>query len=130
LELLADDGSIRGRQGLGAVGQHLGSDLGAQAVDVTCSKAQRSIAISGWRRHPVSDSEVTDGGGGVAVADLSREEGKRLRAALAAAAPSGVVTFLFTDIEGSTRRWEADAQAMRAALVVHDKVLRTADRGA
>src|SRR5262245_42738585 len=25
------------------------------------------------------------------------------------APPSGVVTFLFTDIEGSTRRWEADA---------------------
>jgi predicted ATPase len=37
-----------------------------------------------------------------------------------------VVTFLFTDVEGSTRRWEADAQAMRAALVVHDKVLREA----
>jgi predicted ATPase len=36
-----------------------------------------------------------------------------------------VVTFLFTDVEGSTRRWEFDAQAMRAALVVHDKVLRT-----
>jgi hypothetical protein len=30
-------------------------------------------------------------------------------------APSGVVTFLFTDIEGSTRRWEADADAMRVA---------------
>jgi class 3 adenylate cyclase len=43
-----------------------------------------------------------------------------------AAAPSGVVTFLFTDIEGSTRRWEADAEAMRAALAAHDKVLRTA----
>src|SRR6476659_8266965 len=42
-----------------------------------------------------------------------------------AAAPSGVVTFLFTDIEGSTRRWEADADAMRAALVAHDEVLRT-----
>ena len=37
-----------------------------------------------------------------------------------------MVTFLFTDVEGSTSRWEADAQAMRAALVVHDKVLRTA----
>jgi predicted ATPase len=37
-----------------------------------------------------------------------------------------VVTFLFTDVEGSTRRWEADAQAMRAALAVHDKVLRMA----
>jgi class 3 adenylate cyclase len=43
-----------------------------------------------------------------------------------AAAPSGVVTFLFTDVEGSTRRWEADAQAMRAALATHDQVLRGA----
>ena len=43
-----------------------------------------------------------------------------------AAAPSGVLTFLFTDIEGSTRRWEFDADAMRSALVAHDKVLRTA----
>jgi predicted ATPase len=33
---------------------------------------------------------------------------------------------LFTDIEGSTRRWEADAEAMRAALPAHDEVLRTA----
>jgi class 3 adenylate cyclase len=45
---------------------------------------------------------------------------------MTAAAPSVVVTFLFTDIEGSTRRWEADAVAMRSALVAHDKVLRTA----
>jgi hypothetical protein len=28
---------------------------------------------------------------------------------MTAAAPSGVVTFLFTDIEGSTGRWETDA---------------------
>jgi predicted ATPase len=34
------------------------------------------------------------------------------------------VTFLFTDIEGSTRRWETDATEMRAALSVHDDVLR------
>jgi predicted ATPase len=34
------------------------------------------------------------------------------------------VTFLFTDIEGSTRRWEADADAMRAAIAAHDQVLR------
>ena len=45
---------------------------------------------------------------------------------MTAAAPSGVVTFLFTDIEGSTRRWEADGDAMRAALLKHDDVLRTA----
>ena len=45
---------------------------------------------------------------------------------MTAAAPSGVVTFLFTDIEGSTRRWETDADGMRIALAAHDKVLRTA----
>jgi class 3 adenylate cyclase len=43
-----------------------------------------------------------------------------------AAAPSGVVTFPFTDVEGSTRRWEADAAAMRTALLAHDEVLRAA----
>jgi len=43
-----------------------------------------------------------------------------------APAPSGVVTFLFTDVEGSTRRWEADADEMRAELAAHDKVLREA----
>ena len=41
-------------------------------------------------------------------------------------APSGVVTFLFTDVAGSTRRWEADADGMRAALAAHDAVLRGA----
>src|ERR1700741_4194661 len=45
---------------------------------------------------------------------------------MTAAAPSGVVTFLFTDVEGSTRRWEADADAMRKALAAHDEVLRKA----
>ena len=43
--------------------------------------------------------------------------------------PSGTVTFLFTDIEGSTRRWEADADAMRIALAAHDEVLRSAIEG-
>lgn len=40
--------------------------------------------------------------------------------------PSGVVTLLFTDIEGSTRRWDSDADGMRAALATHDEVLRGA----
>jgi predicted ATPase len=39
------------------------------------------------------------------------------------------VTFLFTDVEGSTRRWEAEAEGMRAALAAHDEVLRSAIEG-
>lgn len=40
--------------------------------------------------------------------------------------PSGTVTFLFTDIEGSTQRWEADRAAMQQAVRLHDEVLREA----
>lgn len=40
--------------------------------------------------------------------------------------PTGTVTFLFTDIEGSTRLWEQHPRAMRVALVQHDEILRQA----
>ena len=40
--------------------------------------------------------------------------------------PSGTVTFLFTDIEDSTRRWEHEPAAMSAALARHDDLLREA----
>ena len=40
--------------------------------------------------------------------------------------PSGTVTFLFTDIEGSTRLWDEHPDAMRDALVSHDEMLRVA----
>ena len=38
--------------------------------------------------------------------------------------PTGTVTFLFTDVEGSTRRWQDEPEAMRALLVEHDAILR------
>jgi predicted ATPase/DNA-binding SARP family transcriptional activator len=42
--------------------------------------------------------------------------------------PTGVVTFLLTDIEGSSGLWEADAGAMAAALEMHDELIaRTVD---
>lgn len=40
--------------------------------------------------------------------------------------PTGTVTFLFTDIEGSTQRWDAHGDAMRAAVKRHDTIMRTA----
>jgi predicted ATPase/class 3 adenylate cyclase len=40
--------------------------------------------------------------------------------------PTGTVTFLFTDIEGSTTRWEHQPEAMRLALARHDEILRSA----
>ena len=40
--------------------------------------------------------------------------------------PSGTVTFLFTDIESSTKKWEQYPDAMRSALKRHDEILRIA----
>jgi predicted ATPase/class 3 adenylate cyclase len=40
--------------------------------------------------------------------------------------PSGTVTFAFTDIEGSTQRWERDRAAMERIVRRHDDVVRTA----
>ena len=38
--------------------------------------------------------------------------------------PSGTVTFLFTDLEGSTRLWQDHPEAMRPALARHDEIIR------
>src|SRR5258708_6959120 len=42
--------------------------------------------------------------------------------------PVGTVTFLLTDVEGSTRGWEADRAAMAAAIVRHYGILDAAVR--
>src|SRR5207244_9777673 len=47
----------------------------------------------------------------------------RARRAKVVDPPTGTVTFLFTDIEGSTRLWEQYPEAMRAALARHDALL-------
>jgi class 3 adenylate cyclase len=41
-----------------------------------------------------------------------------------ASPPTGTLTFLFTDIEGSTRLWERHPEAMQIALARHDEILR------
>src|ERR1035438_3768492 len=38
--------------------------------------------------------------------------------------PSGMVTLLFTGIEGSIRLWEADREAMAEASARHDRIVR------
>jgi predicted ATPase/class 3 adenylate cyclase len=40
--------------------------------------------------------------------------------------PSGTVTFLFTDLEGSTRLWQQAPEAMHGAAARHDAIVRQA----
>jgi predicted ATPase/class 3 adenylate cyclase len=74
-------------------------------------------APPGIGRHPALARGSGPGGAGVAllVAHLT-----------VMGAPSGTVTFLFTDIEGSTRLWQLDEGAMGLAVSRHDELLRAA----
>jgi DNA-binding SARP family transcriptional activator len=63
---------------------------------------------------------------GLASVELPAKSDTRDGAGLAPAPeglPTGVVTFLLTDIEGSSRLWESDADAMAAALELHDELV-------
>jgi len=40
--------------------------------------------------------------------------------------PTGTVTFLFSDVEGSTRLWEVHPQEMQVAIARHDVIMQTA----
>ena len=43
---------------------------------------------------------------------------------------STILTFLFTDIEGSTSKWEEQPELMAQAVAWHDALLREAGRAA
>lgn len=51
---------------------------------------------------------------------------QRVGATNARTLPSGTVTFFFTDIEGSTERWESKRDAMKGAVACHDAIVRRA----
>src|SRR5450755_4477186 len=57
---------------------------------------------------------------------MSPDGGARSKTAEPAAFPTGQVTFLFSDIEGSTRRWEEYPEAMTAAVARHELLVGAA----
>jgi class 3 adenylate cyclase len=60
-------------------------------------------------------STISIGASGPSPAEPSEPDGAEV--------PAGTVTFLLTDIEGSTRLWEAEPEAMEVALQQHDRLL-------
>jgi predicted ATPase/DNA-binding SARP family transcriptional activator len=56
--------------------------------------------------------------------ELDWQPRERVTSSSAHDLPSGTVTFLFTDIESSTRLWDEHPYAMQDALVRHDAILR------
>src|SRR5438552_13744580 len=54
---------------------------------------------------------------------MSAESGAQSKTGAPSAFPTGEVTFLFSDIEGSTQRWEAHTEAMKAAVARHEQLV-------
>lgn len=57
---------------------------------------------------------------------MAREGEVRKKRDSARALPTGTVTFVFTDIEGSTQRWEQRRDPMKAAVARHDALMQMA----
>src|SRR6516165_4259508 len=57
---------------------------------------------------------------------MTRQKTAREHRKHGARAPTGTVAFLFTDIEGSSQRWEAHPRAMDDALGRHNAILSSA----
>jgi predicted ATPase/class 3 adenylate cyclase len=81
--------------------------------------AARTEADGGTRRR--GDLVTTQLLPTVAVSPSPQPHGPPARAL-----PEGTITFLFTDIEGSTRLWEEHSRAMSEALARHDNLLHGA----
>jgi predicted ATPase/class 3 adenylate cyclase/Flp pilus assembly protein TadD len=55
---------------------------------------------------------------------MPRASGAKPKSKKPVSLPSGTVSFLFTDIEGSTRRWETHRAQMQHAVKRHDELIR------
>jgi len=61
--------------------------------------------------------------------ELKSPENEDKATTVASSRPTGTVTLLFTDIEGSTRMWDQTPVAMEESLKRHDELLRSAIEG-
>ena len=87
--------------------------------------------IKGEQNQVFRNSTVILAGDGarILVGEHARENNNKPDAqAITSYAPTStnILTFLFTDIEGSTQLWEQRPEAMKAALARHDAILRGA----
>jgi predicted ATPase/class 3 adenylate cyclase/DNA-binding XRE family transcriptional regulator len=89
--------------------------------------AEARISLSGGLQPPeraAGADTLAPGSSRPERAPAVPEAGAATSVAPQPARPTGTVTFLFTDIEGSTARWDQHPDTMRVALARHDTVLR------
>jgi predicted ATPase/class 3 adenylate cyclase len=96
------------------LGEELGIEPQAHLVALDDAIVQQKPELQWWG---TSSDQV--GGHRAAVSG-------RVAAGTGPPPPSGTVTLLFTDVENSTRLWEADSESMGTALIRHEEIVHSA----
>ena len=117
-----------GGRGSGSVGRYRGSrsrDEGRYRSD-DHSEASESLGTKGR----ITGGQYYDDGGSI-ISEMSDDEAtfaertvKTMQTIKKMVIPSGDVTIIYTDVQGSTALWEADAMAMKKATDIHDSIIR------
>ena len=110
-----------------ASGQRMGPGCDGVKVKAEDGQAPRSSGLSCAAEWAYTGLARTTASTAMSVSTQDRLWGSlRGTGVRMAELPSGTVTFLFTDVEGSTARWERQPEAMRVALARHDALIRAA----
>jgi hypothetical protein len=88
-------------------------------IPYTCNTDNRSHC---WKHGLISLANLDS----AEIDDLEGEEPISIQEPMTyeVSAPVGKVVFVFTDVENSTEKWEANARAMQEALALHNSVIR------
>jgi predicted ATPase/DNA-binding SARP family transcriptional activator len=110
--------------------EELEAEPGAATRALARNLEQRASQPAAGRRQPVAGSRqpVDEEPAPTTAMVGSAEDSTGYRLPATGSLPSGTVTFLLTDVEGSTRRWERTGDVFETALASHHGLLRRAFR--
>ncbi|KAL7491713.1 hypothetical protein ACHAWT_001979 [Skeletonema menzelii] len=114
----------RERSGGSSIGRYRGSGGGRHRDDY--SDASESFGTKGR----ITGGQYYDDGGSI-ISEMSDDEGtyaertvRTMQTIKKMVIPSGEVTIIYTDVQGSTALWEADPMSMKKATDIHDSIIR------
>lgn len=106
---LAEETGTEPSSAVQSIERRVGSGSSDETIEASASVVASGLVVDTPGGEAQGSAPAAANGGPTAEAEL----------------PEGILTFLFTDIEASTRRWETNPDRMRLAMAQHDSILRS-----